>query len=44
MDFVKESLNHVTQGSETYGCLAHATLVRNSKQNSRQAKKNILKL
>ncbi|PIO36642.1 hypothetical protein AB205_0146380 [Aquarana catesbeiana] len=26
MDFVKESLNHVTQGSETYGCLAHATL------------------
>ncbi|XP_018413370.1 PREDICTED: testosterone 17-beta-dehydrogenase 3 [Nanorana parkeri] len=26
MDFVKESLNHVTQGSETFGCLAHATL------------------
>ncbi|KAM5192712.1 17-beta-hydroxysteroid dehydrogenase type 3 [Mantella aurantiaca] len=26
MEFVKESLNHVTQGSETYGCLAHATL------------------
>ncbi|XP_072269845.1 17-beta-hydroxysteroid dehydrogenase type 3 [Pyxicephalus adspersus] len=26
MDFVKESLNHVTQGSETYGCLAHASL------------------
>ncbi|KAM9330722.1 17-beta-hydroxysteroid dehydrogenase type 3 [Gastrophryne carolinensis] len=26
MDFVKESLNHVTHGSDTYGCLAHAIL------------------
>ncbi|XP_066458094.1 17-beta-hydroxysteroid dehydrogenase type 3 [Eleutherodactylus coqui] len=25
-DFVRESLNHVTHGSETFGCLAHAIL------------------
>lgn len=25
-DFVRESLNHVTHGSETFGCLAHAVL------------------
>ncbi|XP_063770860.1 17-beta-hydroxysteroid dehydrogenase type 3 [Pseudophryne corroboree] len=25
-DFVRESLNHVTQGNETYGCTAHAVL------------------
>ncbi|XP_073527087.1 17-beta-hydroxysteroid dehydrogenase type 3 isoform X1 [Phyllobates terribilis] len=25
-DFVQESLNHVTRGNETFGCLAHAVL------------------
>ncbi|XP_075047955.1 17-beta-hydroxysteroid dehydrogenase type 3 isoform X1 [Mixophyes fleayi] len=25
-DFVRESLNHVAQGSETFGCIAHAAL------------------
>ncbi|XP_069819579.1 17-beta-hydroxysteroid dehydrogenase type 3 [Dendropsophus ebraccatus] len=25
-DFVQESLNHITHGSETFGCLAHAVL------------------
>ncbi|XP_077155759.1 17-beta-hydroxysteroid dehydrogenase type 3 isoform X2 [Ranitomeya variabilis] len=25
-DFVRESLNHVTRGNETFGCLAHAVL------------------